>query len=81
MERSERSESEIDLTKEEVATLRYFVRNRSVGEMVAVRELQVLEGISDPLSVIRSLMEKGLISRGRGCFNLNIEAAKRLKSL
>jgi len=64
------------LSKEEEAALRYFIRNKSVGEIVAVRELQVLEGIKDPMRVINSLIEKNYIVRGKGCFNINEEALK-----
>lgn len=65
------------LTREEEVVLRYFIRNKSVGEIIAVRELQVLEGIRDPLKVINSLVEKGYLVRGRGCYNVNPALLKK----
>jgi len=36
-----------------------------------VRELQLLEGVREPLKVVYSLVKKGLLERGSGCFNLS----------
>lgn len=67
------------LTKEEEAVLNYFIKNKSVGEIIAIRELQVLEGIKDPLSIINSLVEKGYLIKGKGCYNINPETLKKGK--
>lgn len=68
------------LTKEEEIVLRYFLKNKSVGEIIAVRELQVLEGIKDPLVIINSLIEKGYLIKSRGCYNINPNLLKRNKT-
>jgi hypothetical protein len=67
------------LSKEEEAVLRYFLKNKSVGEIIAIRELQVLEGIKDPLPIINSLIEKGYLVKGRGCYNINSSLLKKNK--
>jgi len=59
------------LSEEERKVLKYFLQNVSVGEIVAARELQVLEGVREPLKVVYSLIKKGLLERGSGCFNLS----------
>lgn len=59
------------LTLEERKVIEYFLQNISVGEICAVRELQVLEGIKEPIRVIHQLVKKGLLERGVGCYNLS----------
>lgn len=59
-----------ELNEDELKVLDYFVRNISVGEILAVIEIKRMYGIDDPESVIRSLIEKGLLERGEGCYNL-----------
>ncbi len=59
----------VKLSDEERKVLNYFMKHISVGEIIAEKELR-LEGIKDPREVIRKLMEKGLIERGEGCYNL-----------
>lgn len=58
------------LGEEERRVLNYFLNNISVGEIVATRELKVLEKIGNPEEVIDKLVEKGLLERGTGCVNL-----------
>ncbi len=58
------------LGEEERRVLNYFLNNISVGEIVATRELKVLEKIGNPEEVIDRLVEKGLLERGTGCINL-----------
>lgn len=65
------------LNPEEKRVIEYFLQNVSVGEICAVRELQVLEGIKDPARVIYELIKKGLLERGAGCYNLS----RRLREL
>ncbi len=67
------------LSHDEKKALEYFLTNISVGEIVAVRELEIIEGIKDPQSVLDSLVEKGLLERGSGCYNLSREARKVLR--
>lgn len=56
---------------DELKTLEYFVKNLSVGELIALIDLEKIVGIKDPDRVIRSLIDKGLIVRGEGCYNLS----------
>ena len=58
------------LDPEEQRVLRYFYVNVSVGEIIALRELRTRYKISDPEAVVRRLIEKGLLERGEGCYNL-----------
>ncbi len=58
------------LGEEERRVLSYFLNNISVGEIVATRELKVLEKIGNPEEVIDKLVEMGLLERGTGCINL-----------
>jgi len=60
---------ELDLDEDERKVLSYFIKNVSVGEIIAEKELR-LEGISDPRKVIRKLIDRGLIEHGEGCYNL-----------
>ncbi|MCY0874471.1 MULTISPECIES: PolB1-binding protein PBP2 family protein [Acidianus] len=48
---------------------KYFRKYISVGEIIAVRDLKAL-GVKDPEKVIVELMNKGIIEKGEGCFNL-----------
>ncbi len=70
-----------DLNEDELKALNYFITNISVGEIVAVRELEALEGIRDARRVIETLVEKGLLERGEGCFNLPRSLREKLKEL
>ncbi|MEM4462842.1 MAG: helix-turn-helix domain-containing protein [Fervidicoccaceae archaeon] len=60
-----------DLNETEYRALIYFMNNISVGEILAIRELESIVGIKDPRAVIDSLIAKGYIERGAGCFNLS----------
>jgi len=59
---------EISSEEEKKVTL-YFIRNISVGEILALRELEIL-GVKNPLKVIRTLILKGVLEKGEGCYNL-----------
>ncbi|MCS7108009.1 MAG: hypothetical protein NZ911_01230 [Sulfolobales archaeon] len=67
------------LTKEESITLNYFIRYRSVGELIALKELRALYGIQEPSKIINKLLYKGLIERGIGCYNVSSNLLKTLK--
>ncbi len=69
------------LTKEESIVLNYFVRYRSVGELIALRELKALYGIQEPSKIISKLVYKGLVERGIGCYNISVNLLKALKSV
>ena len=60
-----------DLDPDEKKVLDYFFSNISVGEIIAQRELKVLEGVENPQEVIDRLVEKGLLERSMGCINLS----------
>lgn len=68
---SEKRKRFSDLTDDEFKVLNYFMNNISVGEILAVRELESLFGLKDPKRIIESLIEKGYIERGNGCYNLS----------
>ncbi|MCE4603764.1 MAG: hypothetical protein F7B20_02220 [Aeropyrum sp.] len=57
------------LNQSERRVLRYFLENVSVGELRAVKELSSM-GIDDPEEVIASLVDKGFLEEGSGCYNL-----------
>jgi len=67
------------LSKEEVVVLNYFIRNRSVGELLALRELRGLYGIREPMKIINKLVDKGLLERGIGCYNISRNLIKMIK--
>lgn len=48
---------------------KYFRKYISVGEIIAVRDLKAL-GVKEPEKVIVELMNRGIIEKGEGCFNL-----------
>ena len=66
------------LTGGERIVFEYFVKNISVGEILAEKELK-LYGVEEPLKVIRGLIEKGVLERGEGCFNLSKELREYLR--
>lgn len=59
------------LSREERVVLDYFIKNLSVGEILAVKELRLLHRLEDPTRVIDSLIRKGLLEKGAGCINLS----------
>lgn len=69
-----------NLTEEELKVMDYFLQNVSVGEIIAVRELERIYFIKNPVTIIESLIQKGLLERGNGCFNLSKELKKKLAS-
>ncbi len=58
----------------------YFLRNISVGEVIAVRELQYRYKINKPLEIIVRLINEGLLEKGEGCYNLSKELRELLWS-
>jgi DNA-binding MarR family transcriptional regulator len=60
-----------DLSDEERKVLEYFIKNISIGEILAVKEIRLLYGIDKPEKVLDSLIIKGLIEKAPGCFNLS----------
>lgn len=66
------------LDGDERKVFEYFLNNISVGEIIALRELEVLEGVSNPEEVINRLIEKGLLERGTGCINLARDIRERM---
>ena len=67
------------LTAKERRVLEYMIKNISVGEIIAVRELRSLYGIEDPEIVLAKLIELGLVERGLACFNLSPIVKKAIK--
>jgi len=72
------SDDEIDfnnvlskLSKDELRVVKYFITYRSVGELLAIRELRGLYGIKDPGKVIMKLIDLGILERGVGCYNIS----------
>lgn len=70
---------EIGNEEEKKVTL-YFIRNVSVGEVLALRELEIL-GVKNPSKVIRTLILKGVLERGEGCYNLAKDIREELFTL
>lgn len=67
------------LSDEELAVLRYFIKYRSVGEILATRELRAL-GLKNPSKLLARLVSLGLIKRGIGCYTISrdvLEAFRR----
>lgn len=69
------------LNHDERVTLDYFVRNRSVGELLALRELRGLYRVKDPAKTLGRLVELGLLERGPGCYNLSRRVIEFLKKV
>ncbi len=67
------------LTNEELTVLKYFIKYRSVGELLAIRELKALYGVQEPVRVINRLIDKGLLTRGLGCYNVSQDVLKYIK--
>jgi hypothetical protein len=65
-----------NLSRDEAIALNYFIRYRSVGELIALKELKALYGVQEPAKVINKLVSKGLIKRGIGCYNVSEELIK-----
>ncbi len=60
--------------------LKYFIRYRSVGELIAIRELRGLYRVEDPAKCIGRLVDLGLIERGMGCYNISRKVLKHLNA-
>jgi len=59
------------LSDDEKKVLKYFITYRSVGELLAVRELRGLYKVRDPTKIIAKLIDLGIVSRGVGCYNIS----------
>ena len=59
------------LSDEEWRALEYFVKNLSVGEIIAVIDLRRIVKVNEPERVLRRLVERGILERGEGCYNLS----------
>jgi hypothetical protein len=68
------------LNSEELLALKYFIQNRSVGELLAIRELRGLYRIKDPVKILGRLTELGLLERAPGCYNLPKKVLQAFKS-
>ncbi len=68
------------LSKEEMKVVNYFVTYRSVGELLAIRELRGIHGVKDPGKIIMRLIDLGILERGVGCYNISREFLKYIRS-
>jgi len=73
-------EIKVELSPEEKKVLEYFIKNISVGEILAIREIKGFLGVDKPEIVIRSLLQKGILERGEGCYNLAEKLRNKLFS-
>ncbi|MCX8184466.1 MAG: hypothetical protein RMI56_06295 [Sulfolobales archaeon] len=60
------------LSDEDIAVLKYFLKYRSVGEILVSRDLRSM-GIKNPSKILAKLTSLGLIKRGIGCFTISRE--------
>ena len=67
------------LDRDSLITLKYFLQNKSVGELLAIRELRGLYKVKDPAKTLGKLVELGLLERGLGCYNISRRVFKMLK--
>ena len=68
------------LSDEERKVIKYFITYKSVGELIAIRELKGLYNIKDPAKIITKLINLGIIERGIGCYNISREFLKQVRS-
>ncbi len=68
------------LDQESLKVLKYFIKHRSVGELIAIRELRGIYRINDPAKCIGKLIDLGLLERGMGCYNVSKKLLEALKS-
>ncbi|MCE4614788.1 MAG: hypothetical protein F7B60_04590 [Desulfurococcales archaeon] len=50
--------------------MKYFLTYRSVGDLLAIKELKEKYGINEAEDVILDLMNMRLLEKGEGCINL-----------
>lgn len=67
-----------NLSNEELVALRYFIKYRSVGEILAIRELRS-SGLKNPSKVLARLISLGLINQGTGCYTISRELLDAVK--
>ena len=68
------------LSREEIKVVNYFITYRSVGELLAIRELKGIHGVKDPGKIIMKLIDLGILERGVGCYNISREFLKYIRS-
>lgn len=59
------------LNEDQRKTLKYFCINKSVGELLALKELQALHKVREPAKAIAKLIEVGVLVRGQGCYSIS----------
>ncbi|MCC6033454.1 MAG: hypothetical protein LM561_05185 [Desulfurococcaceae archaeon] len=67
------------LNEDQRKTLKYFCVNRSVGELLALKELQALHKVKEPGKAIAKLVELGVLIRGQGCYSISKSFLNALK--
>ncbi|UXD21603.1 hypothetical protein IPA_05835 [Ignicoccus pacificus DSM 13166] len=60
------------LTPEEKIVVKYFLTYKSVGDLIILRDLR-MKGIERPTRVLESLIQKGILVKGEGCYSLSKE--------
>ncbi len=66
------------LNDEEKKVFEYFLQNISVGTIIAIRELKAFYKVEDPKSIIRRLIDLGLLEQGHGCYSLSKNVREEL---
>ncbi|PUA33716.1 MAG: hypothetical protein B7O98_03245 [Zestosphaera tikiterensis] len=69
------------MDEDQLKTLKYFCRYRSVGDLLAYRELKALYKVKDPVKTIASLVELGLIVKGQGCYSISKDLLEKIRKL
>lgn len=67
------------LNEDQRKTLKYFCSNKSVGELLALKELQALHKVKEPGKIIAKLIEVGVLVRGQGCYSVSKSFLTALK--
>jgi len=67
------------LNEDQRKTLKYFCINRSVGELLALKELQALHKVREPSKTITKLVELGVLIKGQGCYSVSKTFLNALK--
>lgn len=67
------------LNEDQRKTLKYFCINKSVGELLALKELQALHKVKEPGKAIAKLVELGILIRGQGSYSISRSFLNALK--
>lgn len=67
------------LNEDQRKTLKYFCSNKSVGELLALKELQALHKVKEPGKIIAKLIDAGVLVRGQGCYSISKSFLAALK--